>query len=304
MGAGDGGVSIFGSRYRLLRHAWVLLAAALLLLLVPRATTQASANALAVPHPAGAIILSATIERPSLTPVLATQPAQTLVAAPGQTVESMASEHHSDTAAIRWANGLDSGAQPTAGTTLLLPPGPGALVAVVSGERPSQFAKRLGLDPRVVLDYNALTTDAPRPPGSYLQVPIGAAPRGALVGRFFVRAGNGIPAVPENHGGDGFPYGQCTYYVAQRRDVQWGGDARTWWYNANGIRPEGEVPVAGAIAVFHNGWAGHVAYVESVHPDGSFVVAEMNFYGDGGGWGRLDHRTVARNDWSLTGFIY
>ena len=56
--------------------------------------------------------------------------------------------------------------------------------------------------------------------------------------------------------------------------------------------------------MFHLGWAGHVAYVEHVNPDGSFVVSEMNFYGTGGGWGRVDRRTIAANDWTITGFIY
>ena len=64
------------------------------------------------------------------------------------------------------------------------------------------------------------------------------------------------------------------------------------------------MPVEGAIAVFHLGWAGHVAYVEHVNPNGSFVVSEMNFYGAGGGWGRVDRRTIAADDWTITGFIY
>ena len=55
---------------------------------------------------------------------------------------------------------------------------------------------------------------------------------------------------------------------------------------------------------FRSGWAGHVAYVEHVNPDGSFVVSEMNYYGNGGGWGRIDRRTIAGNDGSVMGFIY
>ena len=154
-------------------------------------------------------------------------------------------------------------------------------------ERPSHFAKRLGLDPRVVLDYNALAKDTPRPAGSYLQIPVSAAPSGALVGRYFSRAPGGVPSVFEVHAPvpDGFPYGQCTYYAASRRNVTWAGNAGWWFDAANGIRPEGHVAVAGALVVFHTGWFGHVAYVEKVNPDGSFVVSEMNYYGDGGGWG-------------------
>jgi LysM repeat protein len=253
------------------------------------------------------IILSAVIERPAVVPPIAARPAQTVVVASGQTVESLATTDHSDAAAIRWANGLGTGVEPVAGTALLIPPSAGALVQVLPDERPSHFAKRLGLDPRVVLDYNALTKDTPRPAGSYLQVPVTAAPSGALVGRYFSRAPGGVPTIFEVHTSvpDGFPYGQCTYYAALRRNVTWAGNAGWWFGAANGIRPEGHVAVAGALVVFHTGWFGHVAYVEKVNPDGSFVISEMNYYGDGGGWGRVDHRTITHADfWSVTGYIY
>jgi surface antigen len=64
------------------------------------------------------------------------------------------------------------------------------------------------------------------------------------------------------------------------------------------------VPVTGAIVVFHDGWFGHVAYVESVNPNNSFVISEMNFWTNGGGWGRVDRRTIAGDDRGITGFIY
>jgi hypothetical protein len=266
--------------------------------------TAPAASASAAPRTGENIILTAIIERPTTAPPIAARPAQTVVVAYGQTVESLVAVHHSDVPATRWANALQSEAEPSAGSTLLLPPGAGALVRVLPGERPSQFAARIGLDPRVLLDYNALAKDAPRPPGTYLQVPISAAPTGALVGRYFARAATGVPEVSVNHGSDTFPFGQCTYYVASRRDVTWAGNAWQWFTAANGIRPEGHVPVAGAIVVFHTGWFGHVAYIESVNPDGSFVVSEMNFWGNGGGWGRVDHRAIPSNDGAVTGFIY
>jgi LysM repeat protein len=284
----------------------VLLAALLLPVLAPRASSPVSA--VITPPVANAdIILSAVIERPAVVPPIAARPAQTVVVTSGQTVESVAAADHSDAAAIRWANGLATGVQPAAGTALLLPPSAGALVPVLPDERPSHFAKRLGLDPRVLLDYNALAKDTPRAAGSYLQVPVTAAPSGALVGRYFSRAAGGVPSVFEVHAPipDGFPYGQCTYYAASRRNVSWAGNAGWWFGAANGIRPEGHVAVAGAIVVFHTGWFGHVGIVESVNPDGNFVISEMNYYGDGGGWGRVDHRTISHTDfWSVTGFIY
>ena len=282
----------------------MLLAAALVPIVAPHPAVPVSAVS-GVTAPSADIILSAVIERPSAVPLIAARPAETVVVASGQTVESLAASDHSDVAAIRWANALSGSAEPAAGTTLLIPPSAGALVAVLPGERPSQFAARLRIDPRVVLDYNALAKDTPRPAGTYLQVPLSVAPAGALVGRFFARGAGGVPEVIEERGADTFPYGQCTYYVALHRDVTWAGNAWTWFAAANGLRPEGHTAVAGSIVVFHTGWFGHVALVDSVNPDGSFVISEMNYYANGGGWGRVDHRTITTADmrW-VTGFIY
>ena len=194
---------------------------------------------------------------------------------------------------------------PRVGSTLLIPPGPGALVEVLPGETPTSFAKRVHLDPAVILEYNALTSNAPMTGGSYLQVPLNHAPSGSLIASYFVDAQNGVPSVPAAVPlKDGFPYGQCTYYVATRRAVNWSGNAGNWWWNARGHRPEGQVPVQGAIVVFNIGWVGHVAYVEHVNLDGTFVVSEMNYRADGGGWGRIDYRTVSASDPAILGYIY
>ena len=161
-------------------------------------------------------------------------------------------------------------------------------------ETPTAFAARLHLDPAVILDYNALSSNSPMLAGSYLQVPLSRAPAGALIASYFVDAQNGVPSVPPQvplH--DGFPYGQCTYYVATRRAVNWSGNAINWWAAARGKRPEGHVPVQGAIVVFNIGWVGHVAYVEHVNLNGTFEISEMNYRADGGGWGRVDYRTIS-----------
>jgi surface antigen len=107
---------------------------------------------------------------------------------------------------------------------------------------------------------------------------------------------------------NGFAYGYCTWWVAHKRYVPWRGNAAQWWWNA---RPfgyhEGSTPRPGAIMVM--GYSstspeGHVGYVESVNANGSFVVSEMNWWGvPGGGWGRVDYRTVTSMR-GILGFIY
>ncbi len=96
----------------------------------------------------------------------------------------------------------------------------------------------------------------------------------------------------------GYAYGQCTYYVASRRQVglRWG-NARTWMSAAQreGYLT-GAIPVPGAVAWTPNGWYGHVAYVERV--EGSQVlISEMNF----AGWNRVSQRWVAASSF---GYIY
>jgi surface antigen len=108
--------------------------------------------------------------------------------------------------------------------------------------------------------------------------------------------------------GNGFAYGYCTWWVAHKRPVPWRGNAAAWWWNARVFRfPEGATPRAGAIMVMgisRSSPVGHVAYVERVNGDGSFVVSEMNWWGvPGGGWNRVDYRTV-RSMRGILGFIY
>jgi len=73
-------------------------------------------------------------------------------------------------------------------------------------------------------------------------------------------------------------HGNCTWWAAfKRSDVSPPciGDAEKWLTQAGDDLPKGSLPIPGSIAVF--GWepSGHVAYVESVNPDGSFNVTEM-----------------------------
>jgi surface antigen len=113
---------------------------------------------------------------------------------------------------------------------------------------------------------------------------------------------------PVSGGGNGFSYGYCTWWVAHKRNVPWRGNAYEWWWNARAFGfAEGPTPRAGAIMVMGiSGTSpqGHVAYVESVSANGSFVVSEMNWWGvPGGGSNRVDYRTVTSMR-GVLGFIY
>jgi surface antigen len=96
--------------------------------------------------------------------------------------------------------------------------------------------------------------------------------------------------------------------VAHKRPIPWRGNAAQWWWNARAFGfTEGASPRVGAIMVMGVSGSspqGHVGYVEAVKGNGSFVISEMNWWGvPGGGWGRVDYRTVTSMR-GILGFIY
>ncbi|MBJ7612584.1 MAG: hypothetical protein DLM67_07710 [Candidatus Nephthysia bennettiae] len=108
-------------------------------------------------------------------------------------------------------------------------------------------------------------------------------------------------AIIDPPGSNHFAYGYCTWYVANRRNVPWFGDAKLWWPNAPPYGyAEGQTPVVGAIMVTRESGWGHVAYVESVSGDGSWTVSEMNFVG----WNVVSRRTLRPGQAPVVGFIY
>lgn len=94
-------------------------------------------------------------------------------------------------------------------------------------------------------------------------------------------------------------FGFCTWYAwyrHQNEPLMRMGNAAAWAWNAPkfGLRT-GTVPVVGATVVFQPGVegagsGGHAAHVEVVLGGGWFIVSEMNFVLNGGGWGRVDWR--------------
>ena len=69
----------------------------------------------------------------------------------------------------------------------------------------------------------------------------------------------------------------------------------------------GSSPATGATVVFSPGvegagGGGHVGHVEQVLSGGWFIISEMNFYWNGGGWGHVDYRYVHTG--SGVAFIY
>lgn len=112
----------------------------------------------------------------------------------------------------------------------------------------------------------------------------------------------------------GYAYRNCTDYVAWKLE-QLGVDSRLTrglghggqWYDRATSKPglaRGSEPRAGAAAVIpastSDNQFGHVAYVESVNPDGTITVSEFNGAYDGNG----RTRTGRASDMKFTQFVY
>lgn len=98
--------------------------------------------------------------------------------------------------------------------------------------------------------------------------------------------------VTQSLSGNSYPVGQCTWYVYNRLvdagspAYNWLGNGQDWVRNlvAKGWKFS-NTPVAGAVVSVAGGFGytlpayGHVAYVEYVNPDGSFLISECNVSG-------------------------
>lgn len=103
------------------------------------------------------------------------------------------------------------------------------------------------------------------------------------------------------YGGADYVPGQCTFGVAERLPIppSWG-NANQWPTSAIIAGDTvSAAPKEGSVAVsYTDSWLGHVAVVESVNPDGSFLIWEMNYNGSYS----IDERTASTNEFSQ--FIY
>jgi surface antigen len=101
-------------------------------------------------------------------------------------------------------------------------------------------------------------------------------------------------------GGHIFPYGYCTWYVAQHKYVPWGGNAGTWLYHARAYGAKtGKNPKEGSIIVTSESWYEHVGIVTKVKGD-NVTIKEMNYQG----FAKVSSRTISAKSRVIKGYIY
>ncbi|WP_251521174.1 LysM peptidoglycan-binding domain-containing protein [Staphylococcus sp. HKU1] len=113
---------------------------------------------------------------------------------------------------------------------------------------------------------------------------------------------------PIFHHSNLYTWGQCTYHAFNRR-AQIGKGISTYWWNANNWDTAAAADgytvnykaTVGSILQSDSGYYGHVAFVESVHSDGSITVSEMNY---SAAPGIVTYRTIPASQVSYYQYIH
>lgn len=203
---------------------------------------------------------------------------------------------------LLWANDLSYWSIIKPGQKLVILPASGVLHEVKKGETLDSIVKKYKGDFNKTIAYNGLPADAAIKVAQEIIILDGEK---AVVSRPSTTSTYQATQYLGPYGSKSrqFPWGQCTWYVAQKRYVPWNGHAKAWLSNARkyGFQT-GTEPRVGAIMATNETWYGHVAYVEAVNGD-YITVSEM--YGIPY-WkkGKLATRTFNKNDWRIKGYIY
>ncbi|HEX7368237.1 MAG TPA: LysM peptidoglycan-binding domain-containing protein [Candidatus Saccharimonadales bacterium] len=227
---------------------------------------------------------------------------QTYVVQPGDSVESIAAKFSVTSNSIKWSNNLGSNTV-NPGAKLLIPPVgySGIVYTVKAGDTLQSLAAKY----KAGLNELTAANDAEISGihvGEQIIIPGGQEPAPT----YYSYSSYGFPwGGAAVYGYNGYDYGYCTWWVAQRR-AQVGkplpsnlGNASSWPYIGRlaGLA-EGHTPRPYAAAVTSLVGEGHVAFVEAVNSDGSVTLSEMNVYG----WDVKDTRTVSAAQ--AAGYIY
>lgn len=237
----------------------------------------------------------------------------------GDSLTAIAGEYDINVNTILWANDIANADDIKPGDQIFILPVAGVSHTVADGETLDAVAAKYKADKAQIIAFNDLSADGAIETGKSLIVPGGIkegaddTEDGGDLGsrRRYATAGGDEEAVDisqfgrpvEGKAGSGhrFPYGYCTWYVAQKRYVPWRGNAGTWLYNAKALGYKtGKTPAPGAIVVTtENRFYGHVALVEKVSSD-SITVSEMNYRG----WGKTNKRVIPLASRAIRGYIY
>ncbi len=227
----------------------------------------------------------------------------------GDTISTIATANNVSVNTLLWANAIDDVNSIMPGDKIFILPVSGVTYTVKNGDDIESISKQFKADKNKIIAFNSLHLDGELNVGETITIPDGQKelpkpkPTESRIGiaerpyETFESAGKTLTGGGKDS--HRFPYGYCTWYVAQKRNVPWGGNAGTWLYHAKSAGyATGKSPTVGSIMVSSESWWGHVALVTSVSAD-SFTVSEMNYKG----WAKKSTRVIAKNNRVIKGFI-
>jgi surface antigen len=225
----------------------------------------------------------------------------------GDTASSIAQKHNITLNTLYWANNIEDIDEIMPGDTLFILPVAGLKHTAKENESLEDIAKKYEVSEEQIIAFNELPANGEIKVGAEIIIP-GAEkdiPQPEPEESFFAPrqyAGSSGKTVENRHGKPNrFPYGYCTWYVAQQKYIPWRGNAGAWLYNAKAVGyATGSKAKEGAIVVTtDNTYYGHVALVTKVTSD-TITVTEMNY----DAWGKVNTRTINKNDRKIRGYIY
>lgn len=199
------------------------------------------------------------------------------VSVEGDTVNNVAAKFGITSETLRLSNNL-SGDTLAPGTQLVISPVDGLVYRVQPGDTPQSIAAKFRANLEQLITFNDIEQTGAFTPGEQIVVPGGQAPIQARY-NYSVAANRVSSGAVFSFGSNSYSHGWCTYYAAARSGAPGGwGNAETWHIYAPRYGwSVSSVPRVGAIAQTTRGWAGHVAIVEAVSPDGRMIkYSDMN----------------------------
>jgi surface antigen/LysM repeat protein len=227
----------------------------------------------------------------------------------GDSVTALAQKYGVTSDSIKWSNDLSADSIP-AGRTLRIPPVNGIVYQVKPNDTPDTLASKFKASKDQIVAFNdAEITGLVRddfiviPDGTVTVVQVRATPS--------YNRSNGFAfggSSPIWGGANGYDYGYCTWYAASKRAAIGRpvpsnlGNASTWLSLARAAGlATGSTPQAGAVIwTPPRDYYGHVGFVDSVDPDGTTHVSEMNV----AGWNRVSTKTLTAAQAANYGYIY
>ena len=234
----------------------------------------------------------------------------------GDTAGSIAQKYSITVNTILWANDLTENSIIKPGDEIFILPITGIKHKIKKKDTVKSLAKLYKTSEKKIINFNDLPADGDLKTGDEIVIPDGkqeskpryinsqattyAGATGTAGNSVSTQASGTLSKKTYKYPAHRFPYGWCTWYVASRKHVPWGGNAGTWLYHAKAYGAKtGKSAKVGAIVVTRESRYGHVAVVEKVK-GGSITVSEMNYRG----WGKVSKRTLSTSSSVIKGYIY